>query len=145
MTAACDERGHPIDLFRVAGAGVPARRPTRCRAHAALPAPIPKLCTLVVASAFDAAIHDAYGKAFGVSGYETYGARVHDAATCRATSGPEFTGEYLDRYVPRRRSRTMPVFHSVGASDPLEAARRARRGSTTGCPTRSRSGSRATA
>ncbi len=37
----------------------------------ALPVPIPKLCTLVVASAFDAAIHDAYGKAFGVSCYGT--------------------------------------------------------------------------
>ena len=35
------------------------------RAAQALPVPIPKLCTLVVASAFDAAIHDAYGKAFG--------------------------------------------------------------------------------
>ena len=43
-------------------------------ARAQLPVPIPKLCTLVVASAFDAALHDAYGKAFGVSCYETYGA-----------------------------------------------------------------------
>ena len=38
-----------------------------------LAAPIPKLCTLVVASAFDAAIHDAYGKALRVSAYATYG------------------------------------------------------------------------
>jgi hypothetical protein len=35
--------------------------------------PTPRLCTLVVASAFDAAIHDAYGKAHGISSYETYG------------------------------------------------------------------------
>ena len=83
--------------------------------------PIPKLCTLVVASAFDAAIHDAYGKAFGVSVYETYGSSFmsHDLS---ADLGPEFKGEYLDRYVPSTPRATTPVFHSVGASDPLEAA-----------------------
>jgi L-alanine-DL-glutamate epimerase-like enolase superfamily enzyme len=75
----------------------------------------------VVASAFDAAVHDAYGKAFGVSTYETYGPTFmrrdlsHDL-------GPAFTGEYIDRYVPAKpRPRTL-VFHSIGASDPLEQA-----------------------
>ena len=83
--------------------------------------PIPKLCTLVVASAFDAAIHDAYGKAFGVSSYETYGPSfmTHDLSH---DLGPEFKGEYLDRYVPVAPRATTPLFHSVGASDPLEAA-----------------------
>ena len=120
LTAACDERGHPIDLFR-------ALEPEYLRAAAAvsssraLPAPIPKLCTLVVASAFDAAVHDAYGKAFGVSAYATYGPSfmTHDLAR---DLGPEFKGEYLDRYVPVVPRATTPLFHSVGASDPLEAA-----------------------
>ena len=120
VTAACDERGHPIDLFR-------ALEPEYLRAAAAvssaraLPVPIPKLCTLVVASAFDAAIHDAYGKAFGVSSYDTYGPSFmsHDLSR---DLGPEFKGEYLDRYVPVAPRATTPLFHSVGASDPLEAA-----------------------
>jgi L-alanine-DL-glutamate epimerase-like enolase superfamily enzyme len=119
LTAACDERGHPIDLFR-------ALEPEYLRAAAAvsssraLPVPIPKLCTLVVASAFDAAIHDAYGKAFGVSAYETYGPSfvTHDLSR---DLGPEFKREYLDRYVPVAPRATTPLFHSVGASDPLEA------------------------
>jgi L-alanine-DL-glutamate epimerase-like enolase superfamily enzyme len=118
LTAACDEAGHPIDLFR-------ALEPQYLRAAAtlsaarALPVPIPKLCTLVVASPFDAALHDAYGKAFGVTSYETYGPRFmtrdlsHDL-------GPAFKGEYLDRYVPAAPRSRMPVFHSVGASDPLD-------------------------
>ena len=38
-----------------------------------LPAPIPKLCTLVTASPFDAAIHDAFGKLHGRNCYRTYG------------------------------------------------------------------------
>jgi L-alanine-DL-glutamate epimerase-like enolase superfamily enzyme len=120
LTALCDESGHPIDLFR-------ALEPAYLHAAAdvsrvrALPVPIPKLCTLVVASAFDAAIHDAYGKVLGVGCYETYGPSFmtrdlsHDL-------GPDFKGEYLDRYVPTAPRATIPVFHSVGASDPLEAS-----------------------
>jgi L-alanine-DL-glutamate epimerase-like enolase superfamily enzyme len=119
-TAACDETGHPIDLFR-------ALEPVYLRAADAvsrtrtLSSPIPKLCTLVVASAFDAAIHDAYGKAFGVSCYDTYGSRFM-RGDLSADLGPEFKGEYLDRYVPSAPRPTTLVFHSVGASDPLEAS-----------------------
>ena len=120
QTAACDDTGHPIDLFR-------RLEPQYLRAAAAvsssmrLPVPIPTLCTLVVASPFDAAIHDAYGKLFGVSSYATYGPRF-----CRndlsVDLGPDFKGEYLDRYVPEAPQPRMPVFHSVGASDALDAS-----------------------
>jgi L-alanine-DL-glutamate epimerase-like enolase superfamily enzyme len=120
LTADCDETGHPIDLFR-------ALEPQYLRAAAtvsqtrSLPVAIPKLATLVVASAYDAAVHDAYGKLFGVSCYETYGPRFmrrdlsHDL-------GERFKGEYLDRYIPSTPRKSTPVFHSVGASDPLEAS-----------------------
>lgn len=120
LTADCDEAGHPIDLFRVLEPEYLRAAEEVSRARA-LPVPIPKLCTLVVASAFDAALHDAYGKAFGVSCYETYGPSYmtrdlsHDL-------GSEFKGEYVDRYVPSTPRPSTPVFHSVGASDPLEAS-----------------------
>jgi L-alanine-DL-glutamate epimerase-like enolase superfamily enzyme len=119
LTADCDEQGHPIDLFRALEPAYLRAAETVSRARA-LQEPIPKLCTLVVASAFDAAVHDAYGKAFGVSCYETYGPKFmtrdlsHDL-------GAEFKGEFLDRYVPVAPRAATPVFHSVGASDPLEA------------------------
>lgn len=52
VTADCDETGHPIDLFR-------ALEPAYLRAadavSRALAVPIPRLCAIVVASAFDAA------------------------------------------------------------------------------------------
>ena len=120
QTARCDDSGHPIDLFR-------SLEPQYLRAAAevsrtrGLKVPIPKLCTLVVASAFDAAIHDAYGKAFGLSCYATYGPAFmrNDLSV---DLGSAFAGEYLDRYVPVSPQPRMAVFHSVGASDPLEAA-----------------------
>jgi L-alanine-DL-glutamate epimerase-like enolase superfamily enzyme len=119
LTADCEEQGHPLDLFRALEPAYLTAAADLSRTRA-LSAPIPKLCTLVVASAFDAAIHDAYGKAFGVSCYETYGPAfmTHDLSR---DLGPSFRGEYLDRYVPSRPRRSTPVFHSVGASDPLEA------------------------
>jgi len=118
-TAACDDHGHPIDLFRTLEP-VYLRSAEAVSQQQALPASIPKLCTLVVASAFDAAIHDAYGKAMGVSSYDTYGSAFvrHDLST---DLGPEFKNEYLDRYVPARPAPRMLVFHSVGASDALDA------------------------
>jgi L-alanine-DL-glutamate epimerase-like enolase superfamily enzyme len=120
VTAACDDRGHPIDLFRVLEPEY-LRAASDVSGKLKLAAPIPKLCTLVVASAFDAAIHDAYGKAFDVSSYETYGPKFvsHDLSQ---DLGPQFKGEYLDRYVPLQPRASTLVFHSVGASDPLEAS-----------------------
>ncbi len=119
QTAACDEAGHPIDLFR-------SLEPQYLRAAVdvsrarGLAVPIPKLCTLVVASAFDAAIHDAYGKVFGVSCYATYGPSFMKS-DLSIDLGPAFKGEYLDRYIPLSPQPLMAVFHSVGAGDPLEA------------------------
>jgi L-alanine-DL-glutamate epimerase-like enolase superfamily enzyme len=120
VTAGCDDEGHPIDLWRQlepeylkAASAVTAAR--------SLGAPVPKLCTLVVASAFDAAIHDAYGKAFGLSSYATY-SKAHMRHDLARDLGPRFAGEYLDRYVPVAPRATTPVFHSVGASDAIEPA-----------------------
>ena len=63
--------------------------------------PIPALCTLVVASAFDAAIHDAFGKSLGTNCYRAYGPDViaHDLSRYLDS---RFAGEYLDRYLSER-------------------------------------------
>jgi L-alanine-DL-glutamate epimerase-like enolase superfamily enzyme len=120
LTARCDDSGHPIDLFRVLEPEYLRTAETLSRASA-LPVAIPTLCTLVVASAFDAALHDAYGKAFGLSCYKTYG-RSFMTRDLSHDLGPAFKGEYIDRYVPAAPRAHVFVFHSVGASDPLEAA-----------------------
>ncbi|MDE3164392.1 MAG: hypothetical protein KGN36_01185, partial [Acidobacteriota bacterium] len=83
-----------------------------------LPAPVPKLCTLVTASPFDAAIHDAFGNLHQRNSFHTCGREFvgHDLAHYL---NPEFRGEYLDRYVAEEMAPRVRMYHSVGASDPL--------------------------
>ena len=80
--------------------------------------PIPKLCTLVVASPFDAALHDAFGKVHGVSAYRTYGPEFMTWDLSRYL-GAAFKGEYLNRYVNPEPQPRMPLYHLIGAVDPL--------------------------
>lgn len=81
----------------------------------------PVLAILVVNSAFDAALHDAFGKAHGLSSYHTYGPDFvsHDLSHYLDA---EFAGETLDRYVLPEPKPRMPLYHLVGALDPLTDA-----------------------
>lgn len=114
----CTETGHPIDIAWTL-------EPEHHKAAAEITSemrlaePIPALCTLVAASAFDAAVHDAYGKLHGLNCYQTYGPDFlkHDLGHYL---GREFTGERLDQYLSRAPQPRMPLYHLVGALDPIE-------------------------
>jgi L-alanine-DL-glutamate epimerase-like enolase superfamily enzyme len=115
ITRDCKESGHPIDLTW-------ALEHEYIKAAAALATPqaaIPVLCTLVCASSFDAALHDAFGKAHGLNCYHTYGSDFmnHDVGHFL---GDAFKGESLDRYVSTAPKAKMPLYHLIGALDPLE-------------------------
>jgi L-alanine-DL-glutamate epimerase-like enolase superfamily enzyme len=120
LTASHAEAGHPLDLTH-------ALEPAYLRAAGEvsrqlnLAEPIPQLCTLVAASAFDAALHDAFGKVHGLSAYHTYGPEflTHDLGHYL---GSEFRGEYLDGYVLKQPQSRLPLYHLVGALDPLTDA-----------------------
>jgi L-alanine-DL-glutamate epimerase-like enolase superfamily enzyme len=88
--------------------------------------PIPQLCTLVCASPFDAALHDAFGKVHGLNCYHTYGPDFmnHDLGHYL---GADFAGEPLNRYVSTTPKAKMPLYHLIGALDPLEEKDIARR------------------
>lgn len=83
--------------------------------------PIPVLATMVCASPFDAALHDAFGKAHGLNCYSTYGPEFlkHDLGHYL---GPEFDGRRLNEFVLTKAKPRMPLYHLVGALDPLTAA-----------------------
>jgi L-alanine-DL-glutamate epimerase-like enolase superfamily enzyme len=89
--------------------------------HLHLSDPIPKLCTLVTASPFDAAVHDAFGKVHGVSCYHTYGPEFmnHDLSHYLGT---EYRGEFPSRYIQTEPKPRMPLYHLVSAIDPIDEA-----------------------
>src|SRR6516164_6223164 len=72
IAAGCPESGHPIDLaWKLEPVYLQAAEQVSKQLH--LPEPIPILCVQVVASAFDASVHDAFGKLQGLNSYQTYG------------------------------------------------------------------------
>lgn len=83
--------------------------------------PMPRLAQLVAASPLDAAIHDAFGKALGQNSYNVLGPEFINRDLA-AYLTPEFAGEYLDRYTLRTPKARMPLYHLVGALDPLSPA-----------------------
>ena len=86
-----------------------------------LPASMPKLCALVVGAPFDAALHDAFGKANGIDAYDGLGPEHLDWDLSRYL-GPAFTGRYPADHVRPAYVPALPVFHLVGAADPLTPA-----------------------
>ena len=120
ITADYRETGHPVDI-NVALEPAYMKAAAEVSAELKLAAPIPKLCTLVTASAFDAAIHDAYGKLHGLSCYQTYGPEFMNHDLSHYLS-PDFQGEYLEQYVLKEPKPRMPLYHLVGALDPITEA-----------------------
>jgi hypothetical protein len=112
--ASSRDAGHPIDVTMALESDI-------FRAAAAVPLaePMPRLASLVVASPFDAALHDAFGKAHGLNCYRTYSPDFmnHDLGHWL---GADFAGLPLQRFVHQDPQPTMPLYHLVGALDPLD-------------------------
>jgi len=115
ITAEYKEYGHPIDINA-------ALEPEYLKAAAevsnglALSSPIPKLCALVTASPFDAAIHDAFGKIHNRSCYQTYGPDLLPRDLSSYLNA-DFKGEHLYRYLLQKPKPRIAMFHSVGGAD----------------------------
>jgi L-alanine-DL-glutamate epimerase-like enolase superfamily enzyme len=87
--------------------------------------PMPWLAALVCCSAFDIALHDAYGKLAGKPVYETYNHRYMNAdlaafLTAAEGAGVSFAGRYPEDYLVTKAPRTLPAWHLVGGKDPVD-------------------------
>jgi len=120
------EAGHPIE---VGSAFLASRLPALLdEANAARPGaePMPWLAALICCSAFDVALHDAYGNLLGLPVYETYTAEFMSrdlASYLEPAEGAavSFAGKYpADFFVPEPPPR-MPAWHLVGGKDLLGA------------------------
>ena len=115
--SAYDGCGHPLMITTELGADHQADADKVTR-QLGLVEPIPRLAQLVATSPLEAAIHDAFGKALDQSSYNVQGQEFvsHDLS---AWLGADFAGEYLDQYTLRQPKPQMPLYHLVGALDPL--------------------------
>ena len=120
LTGNYREYGHPIDLnFALEASYLTAAAEVTRDLH--LAEPIPKLCTLVTASPFDAALHDAFGKIHGCNVYQTYGPDLLPNDLSKYL-GKEYAGRWLNQFLLTRPTPAMPLYHSVGALDPLTSS-----------------------
>ena len=112
--------GHPLEITQELSQSYPTISKSVAEAME-LAETAPELACLVAASPLEAAIHDAYGRALEKNSYDVLGQEFvnHDLGVLLSA---EFSGEYLDRYTSRTPKSTMPLYHLVGALDPLTAA-----------------------
>ncbi len=112
-----NQAGHPLEITRDLSRHYQTEAEATVR-EANLAESMPRLAQLVAASPLEAAIHDAYGKALGANSYNLLGPDFVNRDLASHLT-PEFAGEYLDRYTVREPKSEMPLYHLVGALDPL--------------------------
>ncbi len=121
-----DEEGHPLELgqrFIESVLGELLGRFNEERGAGA--EPMPWLAALVCCSAFDIALHDAYGQSLGRDIYATYSAEFMNVDLGHflepaAGSGVSFAGTYPADFLVSDPPSRLPAWHLVGGKDLLE-------------------------
>lgn len=122
----CGLEGHPMEIGADFIHGPLAETLKSANLEAGGPQ-MPYLGSLVAFSAFDIAIHDAFGNLLGRDVYETYGPEFMSrdlSAYLQAEegSGIDFRGRFPQDYFSKVVPTRLPVWHLVGGVDALEAA-----------------------
>jgi len=79
--------------------------------------PIPPLAALVCVSPLDAAVHDAFGKAYGIDTYDGYAPEM--CCDLSRWLGEDFRGRYLNDFISPEYRSPIPIWHLVGGLDKL--------------------------
>ncbi|MBV6501635.1 MAG: hypothetical protein CJBNEKGG_04153 [Prosthecobacter sp.] len=117
--------GHPMEIGADFIHGPLAATLKEANARAGGPE-MPYLGSLVAYSAFDIAVHDAFGNLLGCDVYDTYGPDFmsRDLSAyieAEAGSGIDFRSKFPQDFLVRSAPKTLPVWHLVGGVDALEA------------------------
>ena len=115
--------GHPMEIGHDFMAGPLAALTAAFNAEVAGEA-MPYLASLVAFSAFDIAIHDAYGVCHGVDVYATYTSAwmSRDLGAYLSAEAVDFSGKFPADFLVAEVPKSLPVWHLVGGVDALEAA-----------------------
>ena len=112
--------GHPLEVMTELAQEQSAAT-GQVTQHLELDEAMPRLAQLVCASPLEAAIYDAYGQALQQNSYNLLGKEFIRTDLSHYLTDA-FQGEFLDRYTLRSPKPRMPLYHLVGALDPLTPA-----------------------
>ncbi|MFI5268500.1 MAG: enolase C-terminal domain-like protein, partial [Chloroflexota bacterium] len=126
--AAFAVRGHPVEIgHHFQQTELPRLLSRRNDRHPDSEA-IPWLAALVCCSAFDIALHDAYGILHGLPVYETYNAQFMNCDLTAYLTPDDttvsFAGRYPQDFLVRPAPRQVTAWHLVGGNDLLEETER---------------------
>jgi len=134
-----DHSGHPLEIGHAFQDQVLARLLAEFNAQRKNAEPMPWLAALVCCSAFDIALHDAYGNLHQKPVYETYHAQfmTQDLAHfLEPAQGSDlsFAGKYPAEYLVKPAPRQLMAWHLVGGLDWLDASEKTKAAPDDGYP-----------
>lgn len=122
------DEGHPLELGHTFIESVLGGLLERFNAERGVGAePMPRLAALVCCSAFDIALHDAYGRLLERDIYTTYNAEFMNVDLSHflepaAGSKVSFAGQYPADFLVLPAPSMLPAWHLVGGKDLLDAS-----------------------
>lgn len=120
LFATYPEFGHPLEIFFAVSAEF-HHQATRISDSQGVAEAVPELAQLVCSSPTDAALHDAYGRIHGKNSYDLLSKDFCNVDLSEFLDD-QFSGEYADQYTLRKPTANLPLYHLVGAMDPLTDA-----------------------
>jgi L-alanine-DL-glutamate epimerase-like enolase superfamily enzyme len=126
--AACDTSGHPLEIGHSLQETILPEARLFFDRQSGIDA-MPQLAALVCSSAFDLALHDAYGLVNNVNIYETYTAEYLNRDLAHFLEPADdvdfsFDGKYPVDYIVHPRPNHLPAWHAVGGNDLLDDSER---------------------
>jgi L-alanine-DL-glutamate epimerase-like enolase superfamily enzyme len=123
--AECPAQGHPLEVGHDFKEQIlPALLKSANDSHSSGTEPMPWLAALVCCSAFDIALHDAFGQLLPCETYATYGNRwlnrdLSNFLTPAPGSSVSFAGKYPEAFFALPRASRLRAWHLVGGLDLL--------------------------
>jgi len=111
------EFAHPMEIQFQVGAEF-HHQARKVSEKLSLAEPLPELAQLVATSPLDAALHDAYGRVHKANSFDLLSSEYCNEDLAYYLDD-QFAGEYLDQYTLRAPTPQLPLYHLVGALDPL--------------------------
>lgn len=110
-------QGHPLEICQEL---IPHRSAIADQIYMerGLGEPIPELAVLLAVSPIEAALFDAHGKAASTSSYDLLG-QQHLPGDLSRFLGKDYANIHLGDLISNRPTQSMPLYHLVGALDPL--------------------------